>query len=97
MTLGELGRNDEEIVAYDEVVERFGVATELELRDLVGKALLFKGATLGELGRNNEAIVAYDEVVERFGTAIEPPLRRWVAMAVSYKGEALASSASYEE
>ena len=55
-TLGQLGRNEEAIAVYDDVVGRFGTATELPLLEEVARALVNKGVTLGQLGRNEEAI-----------------------------------------
>ncbi len=40
MTLGQLGRSEEEIGVYEEVVKRFGEAPELALREQVAKAHL---------------------------------------------------------
>jgi hypothetical protein len=53
--LGELGRSEEVIAVYDDVVQRFGTASELQLREQVAGALFAKGAWLGELGRDEEA------------------------------------------
>ena len=36
--LGDLGRSEEEIATYDDLLARFGAATELPLRELVAKA-----------------------------------------------------------
>jgi hypothetical protein len=45
--LGVLGRSDEAIAVYADVLARFGTATELALREQVAKALVNKGARLG--------------------------------------------------
>jgi hypothetical protein len=45
VTLGALGRSDEEIAVYDDVVGRFGTATELALREQVAKAQRLKGTS----------------------------------------------------
>jgi hypothetical protein len=47
VTLGELGRSEEEIGVYEEVVARFGAAAELPLREQVARALGNKGARSG--------------------------------------------------
>ena len=70
-TLGQLGRREEAIAVYDDVVGRFGTATELPLLEEVARALVNKGVTLGQLGCNEEEIAVYDDVVGRFGTATE--------------------------
>ena len=67
ITLGTLNCSEEEVAVYDEVVRRFGTATELVLREQVAKALVNKGITLGTLNRSEEALAVYDEVVRRFG------------------------------
>ena len=81
VTLGALNRGEEEIAVYDEVVGRFGEATEPALRERVAMALVNKGNRLGALNRGEDAIAVYDEVVGRFGEATEPALRAQVAKA----------------
>ncbi|HHT9115414.1 MAG TPA: hypothetical protein ACFYEL_02985, partial [Candidatus Wunengus californicus] len=71
---------------YDEVVRRFGEATEPALRERVAKALVNKGITLGSLNQSKDEIAVYDEVVRRFGEATEPALREEVAKALVNKG-----------
>ena len=88
-TLNQLGRSDEAIAAYDDLVARFGAAPELPLREQVALALFNKGWTLGHLDRSEEAIATYDDVVARFGAAPELPLREQVAKALFNKGERL--------
>jgi tetratricopeptide (TPR) repeat protein len=83
IALGTFGRSAEAIAVYDELLARFGTATQL--REQLAKALVNKGNTLRKLNRNAEAIVAYDEVLARFGTATEQPLRKVIAMAKSLK------------
>jgi len=78
MTLA--GATDDEIARYDEVVARFGDATEPALREQVARALN-KGGTLEALDRSEEAAGVYDEVVARLGDATEPALREAVAKA----------------
>ena len=40
--LSALGRSEDAIAAYDDLLARFGAATELPLRELVAKALVDK-------------------------------------------------------
>ena len=103
-SLGEHDRPDVEIVAYDELIDRFGDAAEPLLREQVAEALLYKGITLGELDGPDAEIVAYDELIERFGEASEALLREQVAKALFYKGITLgeldrhdAEIAAYDE
>ena len=79
---------EEAIAAYDDLLARFGAATELPLREQVAKALFNKGVTLGALGRSEDAIAVYDDLLARFGAATELPLRELVAKALFNKGPA---------
>jgi hypothetical protein len=69
------------IAAYDDLLARFGNATELPLRERVTRALVNKGITLGALDRSTEAIAVYDDVLARFDDATEPGLREQVEEA----------------
>jgi tetratricopeptide (TPR) repeat protein len=84
--LGELHRLEEAIAVFDDLLARFGNATEPPLREPVARALVNKGITLGELDRSAEAVAVYDDVVERFGNATELPLREEVGRALVNKG-----------
>ena len=88
-TLGVLERSAEAITQYDELIARFGAASEPALRERVAKAMLNKGVTLGVLERSAEAITQYDDVISRFGAASEPALREVVAKAMFNKGTTL--------
>lgn len=89
--LGRLNQSQEAIAIYDDVIKRFGDATEPALRELVAKALVSKGLRLGTLNQDKEEIAVYDEVVRRFGEATEPTLREMVARALASKGFRLGS------
>ncbi len=97
VTLGQLGRNEVAVGVCDEVVKRFGEATELTLREQVARALFNKGVTLGQWGHNEEAVGAFEEVVKRFGEATEPVLREGVGRALVNKGNRLAQLGRDEE
>jgi tetratricopeptide (TPR) repeat protein len=81
VVLGDLAQPEEEVVVYDDVVARFGDATEAALRERVAGALVNKGVRLGALERFEEAVVVYDDVVARFGETTEPIARQAVAFA----------------
>ena len=88
----QLGRSEEAVAVYDQVVARFGEATEPALREQVAKALVNKGISARPAGpRGRGEMPVYDEVVARFGEATEPALREQVARALFNKGVALAS------
>ena len=97
VTLGQHKRGEEAVVAYDEVVRRFGDAPEAALREQVAQALVYKAVTLGQLKRGEEEVVVYDEVVRRFGDALEAALREQVGKALVYKGVTLAVSGRLPE
>jgi tetratricopeptide (TPR) repeat protein len=77
------------IRSYDDIIVRFGAATEPALRERVAKALYNKGLRLGVLGQPKQEIAVYDDIVARFGAATEPNLRGRVAMALFNKGYTL--------
>lgn len=93
VTLWELKR-PESLSAYEEVIRRFGDATESSLRELVTTAFINKGATLEEMSRHDEAIKSYEEVMRRFD---EPALTGYVVKAMLNKGISLNSSGRNEE
>jgi tetratricopeptide (TPR) repeat protein len=95
--LGSLGRNEEAIAAYDDLLARFGNATELPLLKQVAMGLFNKGVTLFTLGHDEEAIAAYDDLLARFGSATELPLLEEVAIALRNKGFALGTLGRNEE
>jgi len=97
IALGALGHIEEEIEVYNDVVRRFGEATEVSLREPVAMALFNKGITLGQLKRSEEAIEVYNDVVRRFGEATEASLRERVAKALVNKGVTLGELERSEE
>lgn len=86
ITQGQLNQHEMVIATYDDVLSRFGNATEPALREQVAKALIYKGTRQENLSRLDAAIATYDEVVRRFGEATEPMLREQVAIALVKKG-----------
>jgi len=89
LSLDALSRSEDEIAIYDDLIARFGAATELPLRKHVAQALVNKGISLETLGRSADAIVVYDHLIARFGAATELPLREQVAQALVNKGLSL--------
>jgi tetratricopeptide (TPR) repeat protein len=75
VVLGELGRSEEEVAAYDQVLGRYGDDPAPALREQVARALVNKGVRLGVLGRSEEAVAAYDQVLGRYGDDPAPALR----------------------
>jgi len=83
--LGALDRSEDAIAVYDDLIARFGTATEPALRERVAMALFNKGVRLGALDRSEDAIAVYDDLIARFGTATEPALREQVGKVESWK------------
>ncbi len=81
VVLGELGRSEDAVAAYDQVIARYGDADSPALAERVAKALVNKGARLGVLGRSEDAVAAYDQVIARYGDADSPALAEQVAKA----------------
>ena len=81
-----LGRNEEAIMTYDDIVARFKTATEPTVQALMVGALLAKGNVLGTMGRNAEALQAYDDIVALFKTAAKPALQAVFGWALLHKG-----------
>jgi hypothetical protein len=75
VTLGALGRSEDEIAVYNDLLSKFASATELPLREQVAKAFVNKAIRLGALGRSEDEIAVYDDLLARFGMATESPLR----------------------
>ena len=95
--LGQLGRSEEALVVYDDVIARYADAPEPALREQVARALFNKGARLGQLGRSEEELVVYDDVIARYADAPEPALREQVARARVNKGARLGQLGRSEE
>ena len=85
-----LGEREAAIAGYDEVVVRFGNATDSYIQWRVATALGDKGDVCTEVGNLEAAIAAYDEVVARFGNAGDPDIQWRVAAALDDKGDACA-------
>jgi tetratricopeptide (TPR) repeat protein len=94
VVLGALDRFEDELGVYEEVLARFGDATEPGLRAQVAKALFNKGVRLGALDRFEDELGVYEEVLARFGDATEPGLRAQVAKALFNKGVRLGGAGS---
>ena len=97
VTLGVLGRWEEEIAVYDELIARDADCDELALRESVAKALVNKGVALRILGRSEEAIAVYDELIARDTNGDELALREHVAGALYNKAVTLGTLGRSEE
>jgi tetratricopeptide (TPR) repeat protein len=93
VTLEHLGRSEEAIAVYDEVVRRFGEAPKYELRAEVAAALVSKAYMLQQLERFDEAAAIYDDVVQRLGEDSNPVRRKIARFVTRYAAAALALTA----
>jgi tetratricopeptide (TPR) repeat protein len=85
------------LAVYDDLLVRFGTASELPLLQHVAGALLDKGIALEAMGHAERAIAAYNDLLIRFGTTTEITLREHVAIALFNKGMRLDELGRKEE
>ena len=86
--LQEMGKNDDAIALYDQVIDRFGpdrAGSELQ----VGVALTSKSSLLIQIGRSHEAIVTCEEIVGKYQTGRDLSSAVLSASALWVKGMAL--------
>ena len=88
ITQEQLEQNSEAIATCEDLLHRFGDATEQALHEQVGAALLTKGIAQGKLSQNAEAIATYDDLLCRLSDATEPILLEIVIKALCNKGNA---------
>src|ERR1700730_9944207 len=62
ISLAESHRFQPAISTFDQVIQRFGLATEPTLRRQVASALFNKGVALGRLGRPQDELDSYNEL-----------------------------------
>ena len=103
VTHGQRGEAEQELAAYNALVERFGNSDEPDLQVRVAKALVNKGITHGQRDEAEQELAACDAVVERFLASDAPSLQVQVAKALLIKGithgrrgEAEAELAAYD-
>jgi tetratricopeptide (TPR) repeat protein len=90
-------RREEAIAVWDDLIARFGSASETPLRELVAQALINKGHILDTIGRHGDAIAVYDDILARFGIATEPALSEPVAQTLINKGQILDTIGRHED
>ncbi|MFD2232226.1 tetratricopeptide repeat protein [Phaeospirillum tilakii] len=84
--LEKLGRTDEAIAVYDDLLTRFGDEPDTKIRQTVANALFNKGVALGQRGQSEAAIAVYDDLLARFGNGPDMEIRQLVAKAFFNKG-----------
>ncbi|HYG47308.1 MAG TPA: AAA family ATPase [Allosphingosinicella sp.] len=91
------GDSRHSLTLLDDLIARFGEATELALRQQVAWAMLFKGAVCGERDDWDEAFANYDEVIARYGQDLDPTLQMQVRTALLNKGVRLSEIGDHAE
>jgi tetratricopeptide (TPR) repeat protein len=86
--LGKLGRPQEELAAYQQVIDDY--RDDPSLREPVARALVGRGIALGQLDRQQEALAAYQAFIDDYRDDPSPALREEVALALIGTGIALA-------
>ena len=61
VVLGKLGRGEDEIAAYSDLVRRFGEDQDPGVREQVATGLINQGVTFLQLERGEDAIAAYSD------------------------------------
>ena len=89
VTHGQRGEAEQELAAYNAVIERIGDSDAPDVQAQVAMALLNKGVTHGQRGEAEQELAAYNAVVERFGDSDAPDIQVQVAMALLNKGVTL--------
>ena len=89
VVLGELGRSEDAVRAYQQVIDRYGDDPAPALREQTAKALYNMGVDLGVLGRSEDAVRAYQQVIDRYGDDPAPALREQTAKALAGVGYSL--------
>jgi tetratricopeptide (TPR) repeat protein len=75
VALDRLGREEEALGDYDDVIQRVGDTDDPELLELLAWAMYNKSAALHKLERTEELLGVLREIVDRFDAVEEPDLR----------------------
>jgi tetratricopeptide (TPR) repeat protein len=83
-----LGRLEEALARYDEVLAMWGDTSTPALRVHVAAASIGRGVTLDRMDRRDDAIAAFDDVVGRFADSSDPAVLADVERARELAGQA---------
>lgn len=95
--LGELGRVDEALIVYEQVITGFGDSDHPVLVKAVATALLESGYLLFIQERWDEALAFHEQLITRFGDSTDAELVQNLALAMTVKGLELESLGREEE
>jgi hypothetical protein len=62
------------VVAYNQLIERFGKSSDSALMPFVAKAMRNKAYRLNVLGLGDESTAAHEALVEQFGESLDPEI-----------------------
>ncbi|WP_306603395.1 tetratricopeptide repeat protein [Azonexus sp.] len=96
-TLGQMGKTEEEIVLYDQLIDTYADDNTPALREQVAKAMGNKAVLLGEMEKNEEAIALCDQLIATYADDKTPALRNLVAQARFNKAVTLGKMEKNEE
>jgi hypothetical protein len=83
------GNHANEEAVYNEIVQAFGDADDLERKRQVSRALINRGVVLGQMERLDDAKSVFETIDNRYGNAEDLELKARVAMALVNKGVVL--------
>ncbi|MBF0174201.1 MAG: hypothetical protein HQL83_12255, partial [Magnetococcales bacterium] len=84
-TMGSMGKGEEEIAVYDDLVQRFALRDESGIAEWVAKAMSNKGIMLKSMGSHTEAIAICNEIELRFGKRKEHGIAEVVDFTKKFK------------
>jgi uncharacterized membrane protein len=88
--LGRLGRLEESLGVWEQVISGGEDCGDLEIRTRVAQAFSNRAVGLDRLGRPVQAIVSIDELVRRVGEQCDPRIRTFVSAGLSIKARIMA-------
>jgi tetratricopeptide (TPR) repeat protein len=97
LDLNALGRREEAIAVYGDVVARFGGKGDPALAWDLASALLNRALALQASGRREEAVADLDELVARFGATTDPEVGGIVAAALRTRAQVLTQLGRVDE
>ncbi|MCL2875169.1 MAG: tetratricopeptide repeat protein [Betaproteobacteria bacterium] len=87
----------EAVARYDELMQRFGRASNPSSRQYAIRALLNKGGILSKMGNDKEAISTYERIERNFGNEKTPAIREVLASAFVSKAESFYKQGDIEK
>jgi len=96
--LDDLGRHEEEIAAYDELIQRYEGEEDSDLRRRTIRSLLDRGLTMGELDRPEDELASYSRLAELCAQTPEnqEELAPMLAQSLVNAAEVLADQGRYD-